>query len=64
VLFSAKNTPNIIIPDIQNALLMMLIIMGKLVGRFTNKSILQIRDQKLFLLLIFIIITVVFAVIF
>jgi len=64
VLFSAKNTPNIIIPDIQNALLMMLIIMAKLVGRFTNKSIVQIRDQKLFLLLIFIIITVVFAVIF
>ena len=64
VLFSAKNTPNIIIPDVQNVLLMTLIIIAKLMGRLTGKTILKTRDQKLFLLFTFISIAFVLSLVF
>ena len=64
VLFSAKNTPNITIPDVQSVLLMTLIMIAKLVGRFTGKTILKTGDQKVFLLLLFILFAFVFALVF
>ena len=54
VLFSAKNTPNIIIPDLQNPLLMMLMVMAKIMAKMRSRSdwILQTWHQKLVLLCI------------
>ena len=47
VMFSSKNTPSIIIPDIENTVIMVLTIMAKCVGQFTNITLLRVRDQKL-----------------
>ena len=61
VMFSSKNTPCIIVPDIENTLLMLLTIMAKFVGKFTNKTLLSVRDQKI--LVVSFILFILFAVV-
>ena len=65
VLFSAKNTPNIIIPDVQNPLLMMLMVMAKIMAKMRSRSdwILQTWHQKLVLLCICLSIVLLLSVI-
>ena len=64
VLYSAKDTPCIIIPNVENILLMLLTIMAKIVGKLQSKTILRVGDQKLFMVFLTILILLAAAIMF
>ena len=64
VMFSSKNTPCIIIPDIENTVVIVLTIMAKFVGKFTNQTLLRVRDQKLIVFLFILFVLFAVAVVF
>ena len=61
VMFSSKNTPCIIIPDIENTLMILLTIMAKFVGFFTGKTLFTVQDQKM--IVVIFILFLLFAVV-